>query len=31
MSRVVSELLLHKPGNVALAMLEYFKWRAAGR
>jgi hypothetical protein len=30
MSRVVSELLVHKPQNVALAMLEYFRWRASG-
>lgn len=30
MSKVVTELLIHKPQNVALAMLDYFKWRQAG-
>jgi hypothetical protein len=30
MSRVITQLLLHKPENVAVAMLDYFKWRLAG-
>lgn len=30
MSRVMTELVVHKPANVNLAMLNYFKWRQAG-
>ena len=30
MSKVMTELVVHKPANVNLAMLNYFKWRQAG-
>jgi hypothetical protein len=30
MARVIAELVIHKPANPAVAMLDYFKWRQAG-
>nr|QXF29025.1 Arl13 [Vischeria sp. CAUP Q 202] len=31
MARVITELVIHKPVNVALAMLDYFRWRQEGQ